>query len=567
MSLTTNSTPPAIATSSAPNGAVSLSEASLTTTPVASDPKPTPVVSPRQMNLVFYFIGGAAVLLLVLLLLLNLDKLSFWFEARTVISLAAMMAAASFCNYFPFQVPPNLYISLSNLLYFTAFMVLPALPAALIPAIASLFFELNVVKRGLAYAARTCGMYIFATVCSRLVYEALGGGILLGDVTIQILLPVLAGFVVFRAINELIVGLTQYMQGYGVWAVREHVVNVTTIYLLCLPMALLIAQVHFNIGPVAFVLSCVGVSLVGYILNRATNAREKEAAQVIIVQELNQKLAYQNSRQLDLGNRINYTLDSFLTLVREYAGTSHEQEAAVVEITSTIEELSRTASQIALAADNVAGAAEQAIETADTGQHAVNATIDSINEVSAKVREISEKISELDNKAERINEVVNVINSIAGEIRLLALNATIEASGAGQFGRRFSIVANEVNLLADRSREALLQIRQIISEIQMATVTSRRVTEEGLQRMTRGVEMVSRSQKANREIIEVVQKTAQAAAAISLATQQQRAASEQVVTSIHDVAVMIGQNAEKVASVSDASHDLKRIASELRSEE
>ena len=60
---------------------------------------------------------------------------------------------------------------------------------------------------------------------------------------------------------------------------------------------------------------------------------------------------------------------------------------------------------------------------------------------------------------------MTVINGIAGEIRLLALNATIEASGAGQFGRRFSIVANEVNQLADRSREALQQIKGIIAEI------------------------------------------------------------------------------------------------------
>ena len=85
--------------------------------------------------------------------------------------------------------------------------------------------------------------------------------------------------------------------------------------------------------------------------------------------------------------------------------------------------------------------------------------------------------------------------------------------------------------------------------------------------MEKSVEMASRSEIANREIISVVQRTAQAAAAISLATQQQRSASEQVVTSVHDVAIMIGQNAEKVASVSVASTDLQRVARELRAQE
>jgi methyl-accepting chemotaxis protein len=519
------------------------------------------------MNLVFYGIGLVAAVVLLSLLIFDFDTLKPYFEVKFYVVFFSLVIASSTCNYFPFRVPPNLYMALSMLLYLTTFLILPPLAAALVPVIASLIFELIVVKRGPAYAARTSGMYAICTILARLTYESLGPKSPSGDVSLDMILPLLVAFLVFRSVNELGIGLTQYMQGYGLSTFWGHILQVTSIYLLLLPGALVLALLVSNIGPVAFAVSCGLVTITGFILNRATTAREKEATQLVLVSELNQRLARQNERQLELGNRINITLDSFLNMVRDYAGTSHEQEAAVVEITSTIEELSRTASQIAGAADNVAVAAERAIEAAVSGQGAVNATIESINEVSAKVREIADKISDLNSKSERIGEIVTVINSIAGEIRLLALNATIEASGAGQFGRRFSIVANEVNQLADRSREALQQIKQIIGEIQMATVSSRRVTEEGLQRMEHGVETVSRSERANQEIIEVVQKTAQAAAAISLATQQQRSASEQVVTSIHDVAVMIGQNAEKVASVSVASLDLKHIASELTEED
>ena len=196
----------------------------------------------------------------------------------------------------------------------------------------------------------------------------------------------------------------------------------------------------------------------------------------------------------------------------------------------------------------------------------MNATIEAINDVRLKVQEIANKIAELDAKSERIGEIVMVINGIAGEIRLLALNATIEASGAGQFGRRFSVVANEVNLLADRSREALKQIKEIIAEIQAAAISSRTVTIEGLSRMERSVELASLSERANQEIISVVEHTAQAAAAISLATQQQRSASEQVVASVHHVAARISQNADKISSVALASSELESVANELQME-
>ena len=534
----------------------------------ASPPPPDPEVTATQMALIFYGIGLLAIVVLVVFAANDSKHLLDWVDWNSGLAFAGILVTAVICNFFPFSVPPNLVLNIGMVLYFTAFLLFPPVPAALIPAISAILWELFGSKRGSAYAARTAGMYIFAATIARLVFQWLDPNeAFKGDITFEMLWPVLAAFLVFRFFNELIVNLTQYLQGYGALAFLDHVWSVTGLYLLFLPASLVLAMLATNNGPISLIIGCILITTVGYILRRATTTREREHQQLDLVRDLNARLANQNERQMRLGNRINNTLDSFLTIVREYAETSHEQEAAVIEITSTIEQLSRTASQIAGAADNVAGAAERAIEAADGGQQAVTATIEAMTEVRNKVREIALKIQDLNSKSERIGEIVTVINAIAGEIRLLALNATIEASGAGQFGRRFSIVANEVNQLADRSREALQQIKQIIAEIQTATTISRRVTEEGLQRMERSVEMASRSEIANREIIGVVQKTAQAAAAISLATQQQRSASEQVVTSVHDVAIMIGQNAEKVASVSVASTDLQRVARELRAED
>jgi methyl-accepting chemotaxis protein len=526
----------------------------------------TPLVGPKFTLAYYYLVGLAGLLVLVGAGLNNPQSLSDMVKPANFFTLVCLSVACSVSNFFPFRIPPDLYLALSMVLYLASFIIFPAFPAAISPVIGSAVFEFFVVKRGPAFAARTCGMYAISAVVARQVYELTGGQPFKEDFSFNILLPILVGFLVFRALNELFICLNLIFEGYKFKESLSHVLRVTGVYLIFLPIASLLAMLKFGNGPLAFGVGCTVVVIISFIINRAFSTREKESQQLSLVRELNEQLANQNERQRLLGLRINQTLTSFLPLVHYYTRTSLDQETAVSQIATTIEELSRTASQIAGSADNVAVAADQARDAADSGQQPVNATIEAINEVRITVQEIAAKISELEGKSERIGEIVTVINGIAGEIRLLALNATIEASGAGQFGRRFAVVANEVNLLADRSREALKQIKEIIAEIQAATVSSRKATIEGLSRMERSMELAADSEKANQEIISVVLHTAQAAAAISLATQQQRNASEQVVTSVHHVAARISQNADKISSVAQASAELENVASELQAE-
>ncbi len=537
-------------------------------TEAETEPK---IATPNTTTARFFMwlVGGVALALFVVLALLNTSTFTFWQQLgeNDVYVFGMFLVTGIICHYFLFTVSSDVRMSLSILVAQAIFIIFAPLPAAILGFVTGLWFELFITRRGLTFAVRTGGMYALCVMVARLVFELVGGQTLTGDLSLVSAGQVLVAFMAYRVVNEAILSTSQYLQGLGFWQLpQKRFIYITLVYLAMLPGALLIAMLKFEVGPVAVLLACGCVVIVSLILRQNSSSSLQGVRQLKQVRKLNQRLAYQNDRQKLMGVRINQTLDSFLTLVREYAGISQDQEAAVVEITATIEELSRTASQIAGAADNVASAAEKAIYTTEQGQEAVNSTIYAINEAREKVQEIASKILDLTYKSERIGEIVTTINTIAGEIRMLALNATIEASGAGPFGRRFSIVAAEVNQLADRSRQAAQQIREIIVEIQQATNSSVRVTEEGLQKMERSVAMASLSDRANQDIISVVQKTAQQAAAISLATQQQRSASEQVVISVHDVAVMIGQNAEKIASVSEASVELQRIARELQAE-
>ncbi len=529
-------------------------------------PMPKPLVGPRIVTGYYCLIGIAALIALVGFGLADPQSVVDMVKPGNFLVLLGLSVASSLCNFLSFKVPPGLFLTLSMVLFQVSFIIFPPVPSTIPPIVASIVFEIFVSKRGLIFAIRTSGIYVLASIAACLVYQLIGPRPYLGDFNWQIFFPVLIAFLLFRAINEVFIIVNLLFQGTSFRDSFQHVGIVTGVYLIFLPGSILIAIFYFQNELVSFGIGCAIVIIIGNTLNRAFQAREKESQQLGRVCELNEQLARQNERQRLLGLRINESLASFLPLVQYYTQTSFDQESAVTQIAATIEELSRTASQIAGSANNVATAADQAREAADSGQQAVAATIAAMGEVRLKMQEIATKISELEDKAVRIGEIVAAVNSIAGEIRLLALNATIEASGAGQFGRRFSVVANEVNQLADRSREALKKIKEIIAEIQAATVSSRKATVEGLNRMERSVELASLSERANQKIISVVEHTAQAAAAISLATQQQRNASEQVVTSVRHVASRISQNADSISSVAFASNELENVANELQVE-
>lgn len=555
------------------NTTIEKKQAASNTTSTLNVQEPPPLA--REVVIYHWLVGAVALVILVVILLVpsqsrqlaNVFNFGSLNNSLLLLTVLVFALGSIICNHFSAQLG-NSYLTLAMLFYLAAYLALPPLLAVFVPVVASVWFELLLSKRGFGYAARTSGMYVICELGAGYTYRGLGGGPITSDLSWQLLFQILVSFLIFRLLNDVIFQLTYTLQGQAFYKpIASKIVQNSLIYASMLPGSIILAMLEAQTGIFALTLCALVVVGVGVLLKRLSDASLVGHSQLERSQELNNRLTHQNERQADLGNRINQTLDSFLSLIRDYAATSHEQEAAVVEITATIEQLSRTAAQIATSTDKVAGAADKAIDAADRGQNSVTNTVNSIKEVQAQVREIASNILDLNQKSEQIGDIVTTINQIAGEIRLLALNATIEASGAGPYGRRFAVVAGEVSDLADRSREASAAIRRIISEIQSATTSSVHATEEGLQKMQRSIAIASQSEKANNEIIEMVERTAQTAAAIALATQQQLSASEQVVNSMHDVANMISDNAQKVVGVSVASLELQRAARELRAED
>ena len=274
----------------------------------------------------------------------------------------------------------------------------------------------------------------------------------------------------------------------------------------------------------------------------------------------------EQNRQADLKIAVAVSqLSNDLTLISEdQSERAQSQAQSVAIVTSTLEELSATARQIAEVAEGVFTATEQALHTAEAGGESVGLSIDSIATLTQQVESISVIANELGNQSRRISEIVETITELAEETNLLALNATIEAAGAGEYGRRFQVVASEVQMLANRSRAASRDVQTILGQIRASINNTLLATNEGLSEARRMSEVAGQAGEAIEQIIETVESTTFLARQINLTTQQQRSATDQAVDMIRQVAGDSREAAARAQQLLTASDRLSETAVYLR---
>ena len=248
------------------------------------------------------------------------------------------------------------------------------------------------------------------------------------------------------------------------------------------------------------------------------------------------------------------------TTASELASGSSQQAAAVVEITASMEELARTAGQIAHNAANQAELSAHAEHSGDLGAEAVEEALRGVEQVQQRIETIATRADTLGTRSREIYRVLDLINDIAQETHILSLNAAIEAAAAGEHGRRFSVVADEVRRLAQRSRESVESVRTLLDEFAGSIRATVVATEEGGKEVVRVLERARAAATAIDELRGALANTARVAREISLATGQQQGASDQVVLTLKEVSQVIQRMAEGLRHFSGTADRLNQLA-------
>ncbi|AJE02013.1 methyl-accepting chemotaxis protein [Geobacter pickeringii] len=261
--------------------------------------------------------------------------------------------------------------------------------------------------------------------------------------------------------------------------------------------------------------------------------------------------------------------NEMMAISAQQSSGAAQQATAVQEVTTTSEEIAITAKQITDNARSVESMAEETIRSCTAGSLEVTNATDGMRRVREQVQGIAESMLKLGENSQKIGGIVGIIDEISDQTNLLALNAAIEAAGAGEAGKRFAIVAQEVKRLAERTVEATRQINGLIEEIQKATNTTIIVTEEGTKAVDAAGALVDKVQISFGDILRMVEETGRAAKEITFSTQQQTSACEQMaetMAEVRDVAQQVAASAEEtekaVAEIIELTERLKDLSEE-----
>ena len=240
-----------------------------------------------------------------------------------------------------------------------------------------------------------------------------------------------------------------------------------------------------------------------------------------------------------------------------------QQDAVVAQTTATVNEVRATVTETAERAQNVAENAQASIEVSRTGEQAVADAIEGMHLIRRKVEDIADNILILSEHTQQIGEIIATVNSIADQSKMLALNASVEAARAGEEGKGFAVVAMEVRNLAEQSREATAQVRDILSEIQRATNAAVMVTEEGTKGVDRGVSLVDRAGQTIQELARTIEENALAAVQIAASTRQQAVGMDQLTNAMRTIKEATADAATSTMQVERNVQQLQGVAEHL----
>ncbi len=248
----------------------------------------------------------------------------------------------------------------------------------------------------------------------------------------------------------------------------------------------------------------------------------------------------------------------------EVAKAAEHQSDATSAMAAAIEELTVSSNHISDSARETSADSRQAMQLSTQGTERVSQAAQAIQQVSTTVSSVADRIRTLESRAEQISSIANVIKDIAGQTNLLALNAAIEAARAGEQGRGFAVVADEVRKLAERTSSATTEIEQMIVAIQADTGGAVEAMNAALPEVEQGVQLAESATESLRAIEAGAHRTLERVGEVADATQEQSAASTSIAQRVEQIANMVEETTATIRGTTETAHQLEEIANNLK---
>nr|WP_068828420.1 methyl-accepting chemotaxis protein [Pseudomonas sp. BMS12] len=265
------------------------------------------------------------------------------------------------------------------------------------------------------------------------------------------------------------------------------------------------------------------------------------------------------------GEQLQETAQSLNSASQSIVHSSREESDSATSMAAAMEQMIHNIAQIADHARNAQGISSQSEQLASDGGQVILGVVEGMSRIAEAVNQSSSTITALGESSEEIHSIIQVINSIAEQTNLLALNAAIEAARAGEAGRGFAVVADEVRNLAARTAQSTQEITSMIERIKASTEQAVSSMQTGVQRVSDGVSLARQAGDSIGEIRGGAHRAAEVVEEISYTIGEQSKASNEVAQRVEQIARMSQQNSHTVDELANAAQRLDQVARSMQS--
>jgi methyl-accepting chemotaxis protein len=265
----------------------------------------------------------------------------------------------------------------------------------------------------------------------------------------------------------------------------------------------------------------------------------------------------------EISNNVNASTGNLKNMVQSSRTTAHDQANAVDMVATAATQMASAIQEVSKNTQQVANEAKDADSNAKTSSHTFKRTIGEIQDLSQSVDHSAQTIQTLENEANSIVSVLDVIKGIAEQTNLLALNAAIEAARAGEQGRGFAVVADEVRTLASRTQESTEDINKMISSLQNGVKNAVQSMEEGKEKAAKTVESANTAQESLQGVTEYLQAISDHILQVASAVEEQSSVVEEINGNINNINDLADTAAKTATTVEDSGNDLAEKSAHL----